>query len=584
TDHLLALARSCDLRWPVIVDRWRARFGSGTAGALRSVEDLQHRYYEVGTVLARKRAAAALEREAARLSGAEVGGTGGDATRGGGNAAADAPGGDGSNPRRPQTQQNRPISPAEAAALRASRDLSALHPSLAPSLARPAAGTAHVRGSKTFDLAAERARRNQADRIWRRSKEEEREEGELRAELRAVEAQLRRLKRGGRHLVPAGSAAAAGGAGGRPSGPTAGEGGAARPGGEANKRAAASASGAAAPSRRPPPSTSGARATAPPPRPPPDPFHYARADVAASFADTAPVPAPGTPYLQSGRLFPPSIEGRSGLNKHTLKQMGTVLDELGVPKEPIPTRRSCDLYDGVRKDALMLLIVQKAVLRKEAELAAKKGRLMALRAAAADEAKAGEEQGAKGSDGKAGEAKAGAGAKGKKASEKAEGKAKGSGKGKRPRADSGTSAAAVAEGKAGGDEAGKKGAAAGGDGPKKKPRKKAAAAAAAPAVAIPAPGAAMPPPPVSADAGGSSSALDPLASGSAVGGVPGAAPPVDVPSNRPPHLPAAPAAGAPAAAAPSKPAMHPGKTTGKTVGKAAPKRPGRKPKVKKKAS
>ena len=68
-------------------------------------------------------------------------------------------------------------------------------------------GTA-VKGA-VFDLPAERARRAQLDRLWHRSKEEEMEEEGLRAELRIVEAQLRKLKRSGKHLVPAGSSAAA---------------------------------------------------------------------------------------------------------------------------------------------------------------------------------------------------------------------------------------------------------------------------------------------------------------------------------------------------------------------------------------
>ncbi|KAK1744807.1 DNA methyltransferase 1-associated protein 1 [Skeletonema marinoi] len=97
---------------------------------------------------------------------------------------------------------------------------------------------------------------------------------------------------------------------------------------------------------------------------PVDPFFRAHQEVDASFNETAPVPTPGTPYLQSGRLFPPNIEGHAKLKKSTLKQMDEILSELGVPKEPIPTKRSCDLFDGVRKDAMTLLILQKMALRK----------------------------------------------------------------------------------------------------------------------------------------------------------------------------------------------------------------------------
>jgi len=205
-----------------------------------------------------------------------------------------------------------------------------------------------------------------------------------------------------------------------------------------------------------------------------DPFHYTHLTVSASFVDTAPVPTPGTPYLQSGRLFPPSIEGHSGLNRSTVKQMGAILEELKVPKEPLPSRRCCDLYDGVRKDALTLLILQKMVLRKEAELDQKSARLMEMRAAAVakEEATRGktaaEEGGAPegGGDSKTAEGTGKGGGKGKKA------------KGKRQRVDSlasagsseavaAAAAAAVAE-----EVPGKKGGG-GGDGTKKKYRKKA---------------------------------------------------------------------------------------------------------------
>jgi len=376
------------------------------------------------------------------------------------------------------TQQQPSLPPAEAEALRTTQQLTALHPSLAPPLSLPGTGTAH-RGAKMFDLAAERARRGHLDRIWNRSKAEEREEEELRAELRAVEAQLRKLKKSGKHLAPAGSTLAApptatglpipmgDGAGGGPAMAGMPGGGGAHAAHLANavKRGAA---GAASAARRKPSSSSLF-----PPRAPPDPFLYTRRDVAASFTDTAPVPTPGTPYLQSGRLFPPSVEGHSGLNKSTLKQMGAILNELNVPKEPIPTKRSCDLYDGVRKEALTLLILQKMVLRKEAELAAKRGKLAKMRG----------ESAAKVEEGKTGEGKdvKEEGTKGGNKSKKPK-----TAKAKRPRADSAASVAS-SQGEATGESGtGKKG----GDGSKKKPRKKSVAVPSASASSIAPPSAA----------------------------------------------------------------------------------------------
>jgi hypothetical protein len=54
-------------------------------------------------------------------------------------------------------------------------------------------------GLKPFDHAAEWARRARVERLWRRSKEEK----GLRA--KPVEAQMRKLKKAGRHLVHMGN-------------------------------------------------------------------------------------------------------------------------------------------------------------------------------------------------------------------------------------------------------------------------------------------------------------------------------------------------------------------------------------------
>eukprot|EP01082_Thalassiosira_pseudonana_P001377 g1232.t1 g1232 contig10:1668738-1669923(-) len=249
-----------------------------------------------------------------------------------------------------------PLDKSEIEALQNTAQLATINPTLTPNLSIPGTGTSHR--AKPFDLEAERARRRQLDHIWNRSKEEEREEEELRAELRAVEAQLRKDEEDGEAFGPCWGI----------------------------KKTSVSVS--SSPSKPPPAAvqpndahshqtrrnaSSHAIATT-------DPYFYNNpADfVEASFNATAPVPTPGTPYLQSGRLFPPAIDGHIGLNKSTLKQMDAILNELGVPKEPIATRRNCDLYDNVRKDALTLLTLQKMVLRKEAEVLSKRTKLCTL--------------------------------------------------------------------------------------------------------------------------------------------------------------------------------------------------------------
>lgn len=462
TDTLLDLARLYDLRWPIIIDKWRTQFANVPSCQLRQIEDLQYRYYEVGMILAARRAREVLANEvelvdkkkkekeedmikkegvivqpSMAVMASSVVKAGGAGDIGGGDVtvptavtavdnAAKAKDGDGlvisasntvdttttvqmasstSNSAEQQTQQ--PDKEVVEALHRTHRQVT-IDPSLVPPLSLPATGTSthRLRGSggagavgvgiesvkgAVFDLLAERARRAHLDRLWHRSKEEEMEEEGLRAELRLVEAQLRKLKRSGKHLVPAGSASAAAtsksvssaGGGGKFAVPTKGLGGI---GGEDVVPAAASSSMLPPPSNRtimpPPPPISSASMQTSSHRPPLDPFANTHQSVSASFVETAPVPTPGTPYLQSGRLFPPSVKGHTGLNPNTLKQMNAILKELNIPEEPIPTKRNCDLYDGVRKDALTLLILQKIALRKEGELDSKRSVLCEIKSAA----------------------------------------------------------------------------------------------------------------------------------------------------------------------------------------------------------
>jgi DNA methyltransferase 1-associated protein 1 len=327
TDVLMELCQNCDLRWPVIIDRWHLRFKKGTVSSLRKVEDLQYRYYQIGSILGQKRVVA----EATKISAASTPGTDVTPPK---DTAVDTTLVDASKSMTAASTAQQPVA------------VESTLPSAEPTLSFPNTGTTN-RG-KMFDLVAERARRKQLEYIWNQSQDEAQEEAALRAELRAVEAQLRKLKKAGKHLVPSGSAMAA------VPPPT-------------EKASTATALTAAPASARP--------TTTFVPAPPADPFFHAHQEVDESFNETAPVPTPGTPYLQSGRLFPPNIEGHSKLKKSTLKQMDEILCELGVPKEPIATKRSCDLFDGVRKDAMTLLILQKMALRKEAELTEKKAKL-----------------------------------------------------------------------------------------------------------------------------------------------------------------------------------------------------------------
>jgi DNA methyltransferase 1-associated protein 1 len=203
----------------------------------------------------------------------------------------------------------------------AARALATTDPRHQPLLHNPGTGASN---KIVFDLHAERQRRKQWQALWQRTKEEELEEAELRKELKQVEIQLRKLKKAGAHVL------------------------------------AAAATNSRSPSRAPTPiPLGGSNASS---------VEHAVGALEHALATLAPVAVAGTPYLQSGRLVPPA----SGVNKALLARMDDVLEELGVSKTPIATKRVCDLYDAVRKDVLTLLIFQKEVLLKEGQLASKR--------------------------------------------------------------------------------------------------------------------------------------------------------------------------------------------------------------------
>ena len=76
----------------------------------------------------------------------------------------------------------------------------------------------------------------------------------------------------------------------------------------------------------------------------PPPFGIEAARLAANAIAPPKRPQPGQPYLQSSRLKPP--EGAQGLSKGMLTKLALVLEELGVPARPIPTKLSCATYDA----------------------------------------------------------------------------------------------------------------------------------------------------------------------------------------------------------------------------------------------
>mmetsp|Transcript_23907 Transcript_23907/g.68672 ORF Transcript_23907/g.68672 Transcript_23907/m.68672 type:complete len:736 (+) Transcript_23907:85-2292(+) len=373
TDKLVEFGRIYELRWAVIHDRWVSHFGPDH----RTVEELMHRYYSIGARLTRLRVqqAAAAEAQAAQaaLRGIQQQQqahaaaaqmqqqVGPDGT-----VLAAAP--------PPPAHQIKSSDGRTTEELIADRTVAAAiaqaDPRYQPTIISGGTGTTN---KNTFDLDAERERRRQLDLLWYRSKEEEHEEEELRAELRLVEAQIRKLKKSGGHIQAAQGQA------------------------------------------------SGSRAATPLPS---AEVAMDRATLDEAFASAAPVPKSGTPYMQSGRLENPESGGSAGINKALLKRMEVVLKELHVPDEPLPTKRVCDMYDSVRKDTITLIALEKICLKREQEVQGRRARLSklggslaALKAAERAKAKTKARQAAsKAKSKKASSSSSGAGGGGKNAS------------------------------------------------------------------------------------------------------------------------------------------------------------------------
>jgi DNA methyltransferase 1-associated protein 1 len=310
----MELTRKFELRWPVIHDRWFDFYHSEQGGenpVSRSVDDLQQRYYSVAAILSQIRISQEAAAEAEQLSAVIP-----DQTA-------------------PDAKEKTEALLLETAAAKA---LATSNLNNQPLMNTVGTGTSN----KMFDAAYERERRSQLDHMWNRSKEEELEEIELRRELKAIEAQLRKLKKMGGHIIASSQTASTG----------------------------ASRLNSAASSRNP------SRSVSPVPR---ANIADSPAVLDQSFASTAPIPMPQTPYLQSGRLAPPATGGAAGLNKTLLAKMDQTLSELKISLRPVPTKRVCDLYDSVRKDTLTLLTLKKMLMQKEGNLQSKRVKLSKLR-------------------------------------------------------------------------------------------------------------------------------------------------------------------------------------------------------------
>jgi len=367
TDALLNLCHIHELRWPIIMDRWMSQFGPFSG---KKVEDLQHRYYTIGTILNRRKVLKAVQVEAENLAKALA-----VAQSGANNTAPGSlgVGGDGvknniagslsSNALDSQLKEKLVAQHALAHSMAISTSAAVstmvgdVKASILPPIPSINTGTSN---QPTFDLQNERQRRRILEMIWLRSKEEELEEAELVKELKAIDTQIRRLKKSGGHILAAATATS--------SSTTCTNANNSQPLGINNNTAGSTPASSRGASPVPPPSF-GVMAVGK------DATDSSYSMLHAQFSSTAPTPTPGTPYLQSGRLVQPATGGHLSINKTTLKRMQQVLKELNVMERPIPTKRVCDMYDHVRKGALTLLTLQKVMLKKEGEVVSRRVKL-----------------------------------------------------------------------------------------------------------------------------------------------------------------------------------------------------------------
>jgi len=362
TDALLNLCHIHELRWPIIMDRWITQFGRLSG---KKVEDLQYRYYTIGMILNRRKVEKVAKVEAENLAkivaqnatGSGSGGAAlGESVKNNITASSPLQTMDVQSKEKLRAEHALAVSMVNSSSTAIFKIVGDVKASIQPIIPSINTGTVN---QVVFNLQTERQRRRLIETLWLRSKEEEVEETELLQELKLVETQIRRLKKSGGHiLAAAASSSTMASTNVNNSLPLGGT---------------SSIIGTTPVSSRGtspvPPSSFGVMAVGA------DATDSSYSLLHTQFMSTTPTPTPGTPYLQSGRLAQPATGGHLGINKTALKRMEQVLKELYIMERPIPTKRVCDLYDHVRKGVLMLLTLQKVMLKKESEVVSRRVKL-----------------------------------------------------------------------------------------------------------------------------------------------------------------------------------------------------------------
>ena len=172
TDKLMELARTFELRWAVIHDRWIGyyqQFKTEGEFPIKRIEDLQFRYYQVAAILNQYRVTQQAHVEVKSLA-----------------AAA-------------SQEENKDRADTMVLETAAAKALAMGDPSQQPYVQTIGTGSSN----KVFDLEQERRRRAHMELLWKQTKAEEQEEAALRKELKEIEIKLRKIKKNGGHIAAA---------------------------------------------------------------------------------------------------------------------------------------------------------------------------------------------------------------------------------------------------------------------------------------------------------------------------------------------------------------------------------------------
>lgn len=88
--------------------------------------------------------------------------------------------------------------------------------------------------------------------------------------------------------------------------------------------------------------------------------------------------APGVMLRSSTLVLPASRPQQPGLSTKLAKKMDLILEELGIPARPIPTKPVCEMFDSLRQEVVGLLSLRKHLAAKQADVQFLRDRYQAL--------------------------------------------------------------------------------------------------------------------------------------------------------------------------------------------------------------